>query len=629
MVIQKLLFPKEEVCNEWEMFYQSKSIKKEHPVRISRNRFVSEESDNLSIRNALYEKRFEDEAFLIPEGDKVSLQTYFNSFSIGKWRKYTGISNLKLHLDITGKVKVEAFNAIGNILNDEKEHFDGKKRCYYNKPTRNKVPIRTEEVTGGLDITFPNIDYNGIIYVVVEAQEDTKLFGGEYITDTKDTNDVDLALCFCTYKRKKDITANVNRIVRDIIANPDSSVNNHAEVFVVDNGKTLDADTFDSDKVHIIPNKNVGGAGGFTRGMIEAVLYNDSNKFSHVILMDDDIIIEPEVIVRNYAFMQLLKEDYSDAMIGGELFELDRRYLQFEAGARYEGTIIQSYNQNWDMRLPDSVSANEIENPINYNGWWYSCIPVGFIREDNLPIPVFIHRDDVEYGMRNEENGTILLNGLCVWHPQYPNKASAIMDYYDIRNELICMCDKKEAPTVEEIIKYVAGRVIGKLLRYRYNEVYCIIKALEDYYSGPEHFMEIDPIVNHEGLSKYNYDYKKPEGMDLSTANNSVHKNDMALGVYMKSALSWLVPARDVTCVTEAVDIELPYRAKRMFFYDENRKMGFFAEKSYKDAMRIMTEYTKITALMLRKHSEITKRWALKKPDFTSLEYWEEYLGLQ
>ena len=116
MVIQKLLFPKEEVCNEWEMFYQSKSIKKEHPVRISRNRFVSEESDNLSIRNALYEKRFEDEAFLIPEGDKVSLQTYFNSFSIGKWRKYTGISNLKLHLDITGKVKVEAFNAIGNIF---------------------------------------------------------------------------------------------------------------------------------------------------------------------------------------------------------------------------------------------------------------------------------------------------------------------------------------------------------------------------------------------------------------------------------------------------------------------------------------------------------------------------------
>ncbi len=628
MIIQKLLFPKEEVCEEWEMFYQSKLVKKEHPVRVSRNRYVSEEADSISLRNELYRKRYKEGALHLPKGDKVSLQTYFNAFSIGKWRKYTNISNLKLHLNIDGKVKIEAYNAIGNTCSNVKNQYDGKEHFYYHKPIRKKVPIQIERTIDGVDILFSNIDYDGIIYVVIEALEDTKFLGGEYITETASHNKVDFALCFCTYKREDDIVSNVNRIIHELIDNSDSILSHHVEVFVVDNGKTLDNNVFASDKVHIIPNKNVGGAGGFTRGLMESVLYRESHKFSHVILMDDDIIINPEVIVRNYSFLLYLKEEYSGAMIGGELFELDRRFLQFEAGARYNGTVIQSYNQHWDMRLPDAVSANEVENPINYNGWWYTCIPVEFVREDNLPIPVFIHRDDVEYGMRNEENGTILLNGLCVWHPQYPNKASAIMDYYDIRNELICMCDKKEKPPVEDVIKYVSGRMIGKLLRYRYNEVYCIIRALEDYYRGPNSFMELDPISLHEELGRYNYKYDMPEDVDLSEAQNPKSKNNMTLVTYMKSAIFWLLPAKDYTCVTEAVDIELPYRAKRMFFYDDNRKMGFFVEKSYKDAVRIMAQYARITMIMLHNHSEITKMWALKKPEFTSLEYWEKYLDL-
>lgn len=626
MVIQRLLFPNEEVCNEWELFLHSKLVKKMHPVRITRNRYVREESDSLSVRNALYDKRYRNGAFFIPNGDKVSLQTYFNSFSIGKWRKYTSIDNLKLHLNISGKVNVRAYNALGNTFSDEQQS-DGKVRCYYRKAKRQKIDVKVLDESDGIDIVFPGIDYDGIIYVVIEALEDVKLYGGEYITQTKAYNNVDIGLCFCTYKREQDIKSNVNRLLDNTINNPDSPLYEHLEIFVVDNGKTLDANTFESDKVHIIPNNNVGGAGGFTRGMIEAVLYNEPGRFSHVILMDDDIVINPEMIERNLHFLRIIKDEYSDSMIGGELFELDKRYLQFEAGARYEGTIIQSYNQYWDMRLPDAVSANEVENPINYNGWWYSCIPASFIREDNLPIPVFIHRDDVEYGMRGAAYGTILLNGLCVWHPQYPNKASAIMDYYDIRNELICMCDKKEAPDVEDIIKYVTGRVIGKLLRYRYNEVYCIIRALEDYYRGPARFMKTDPIDNHNKLSKYNYDYVTPEGYDLSKVKEGNNKN-MSFNAYLKSALCFILPSQDTTVVTEAIDVELPFRARRMFFYDEKKKMGFLVEKSYKDTIIIAAKYARIILVMLHKHSKITGKWADTKKDFTSLKYWEKYLEL-
>ena len=56
-------------------------------------------------------------------------------------------------------------------------------------------------------------------------------------------------------------------------------------MFVVDNGRTLDAEGLSDDLITVIPNENVGGAGGFARGMI-AALESDED-FTHVLLMDD------------------------------------------------------------------------------------------------------------------------------------------------------------------------------------------------------------------------------------------------------------------------------------------------------------------------------------------------------
>ena len=53
MVIQKLLFPREEVCNEWEMFLHSKEIKKQCPVKITSRRFERPEGAQLQNRNKL------------------------------------------------------------------------------------------------------------------------------------------------------------------------------------------------------------------------------------------------------------------------------------------------------------------------------------------------------------------------------------------------------------------------------------------------------------------------------------------------------------------------------------------------------------------------------------------------
>lgn len=628
MVIQKLLFPREEVCNEWEMFLHSKEIKKQCPVKITSRRFERPEGAQLQQRNKLYEKRFKKGAFIIPKGDKVSLQSYFNAFSIGKWRKYTFIQDLTLHLKLDGKVNVKAFNAIGNTYHEGEPTDDTKDRYYFRKATRREIDVKVTKVKDGVNVTFPNLDYEGILYVKIEALGDVKFYGGEYITNTAKRNDVNLALCICTFKREEFVTRNVNQVIDGIINNKKSVMKDNVEVFVSDNGQTLPADTFKCDKVHLFPNRNVGGAGGFTRDMIEAVLYRKNNNLSHVILMDDDIVLDAEVLERNFLFLKFLRPYYSKAMIGGELFELDRRYLQFEAGAAYRQVVIQSFNQLWDMRNPDAVAANEVENPMNFNGWWYCCIPVSYVREDNLPLPVFIHRDDVEYGMRNEDNGTILLNGLSVWHPQGPGKASTAMNYYDVRNDLICMCDKKDAPTAYEVMNHITRGVIGNMLRYRYQVIDCIFYALRDYYKGPKYFMNLDPIDNHKELARFNYEFSEPDGIDLSKMKDEKAK-DLPNDIYLKSALCWLLPSRNYTRICSLEDVGLAYRAKHVYLYDENRKAGFMTTKSYKEAFRIFKDYIKIMLLIALKHERVTKQWAKRKKEYTSLSYWEKYLELK
>lgn len=45
-------------------------------------------------------------------------------------------------------------------------------------------------------------------------------------------------------------------------------------------------------KVHVVKNKNAGGAGGFTRGLIEILKRPDRGGITHALLMDDDVVVD-------------------------------------------------------------------------------------------------------------------------------------------------------------------------------------------------------------------------------------------------------------------------------------------------------------------------------------------------
>ncbi len=594
MIIQPLLFPKQEVCPEQKMYYRVK--------------------DN-----------------------KISLETYFNAFSIGKWRKYTGIEDLYFEVKSKQKLQFTCVHAVGSVAaghDHTKVMIQEDDPAKFATVRRRKIPFALTHEGDTYKLVFEELPEEGILYVNIKCETtitdiaDVILNGG-YGTQASVTQKPVIALGICTFKREEFLKKNVNLVLNHIINNPESPMHENLEVYVSDNGQTIEPDTFGNDKVHVFPNINAGGAGGFTRCIIEAVFYRKPSPFSHIILMDDDILLDTSVLERTWFLLSYLKPEYQHAILGGEMFELDRKYMQFEAGALTSWQINEFYHRYYDMRRADMVSANEQETPINYSGWWYNCIPTTEIQADNLPIPAFIHFDDIEYGVRHSDKGLILINGICVWHPQAPNKAAVSMSYYDTRNALIA-----EASTMQQ--QGTTLKLLGRLtlliginvVDYRYNLTEMYLQGYNDFHKGPDAFMKIDPVAKHAELGAYNYKFITPEEAGFKKPLKLKKNFFPAFVNGIICMFCWLIPPmRDIKAVP-MIGIEQPHIYKRMYLYDSEKDAGYIVERDYKKGFHYFFEYLKLAKNILLYYNRDKKKWHKARRKFTSLEFWEKYLNL-
>ena len=186
------------------------------------------------------------------------------------------------------------------------------------------------------------------------------------------------------------------------------SIADHFHMYVMDNGRTLDAEKLSGDRIQVIPNDNVGGAGGFTRGMITAMEQNP--KATNILLMDDDVAVSPESIKRTYNLLRILKPEHREDMISGAM-------LNYEIG-----------EDQWE----------DIGN-MTQQGTFAGCKP-------QLRLTLFVRCDDAEYGIRCK-TGFITMNSLCVWHMSFFERYNAAVERYQTtRNTMIAQATCGMAP---------------------------------------------------------------------------------------------------------------------------------------------------------------------------------------
>lgn len=421
------------------------------------------------------------------KGEIISFDTFFNAFSVEKWKKYTSLN--KVTLEIISK-----------------NHEKGLKVRFYNKRLVNNqiknieiIPIITEK--NKYQIVFSEKINKGLIFFELNEKDMENIQEMRYFTEEINENEIKLAIVMCTYKREKYVQQFLNSFPRVL---KEKKMKESIKAYIIDNAGTLEIK--DSENIKILKNKNYGGAGGFTRGIIEAV----KDEATNILLMDDDIEIEESILERLIGFLTLLKEEYKEYFIGGSMLIKEKPSIQHEKIGIWKKFCNMSVGSNRDLTDEKEILINENEEKIalKYAAWWFCCFSVNNVKKRGLPSPFFIKGDDIEYSLRNESK-IINLNGLAVWHEDFSGKYSPYLYYYTVRNNIMTnfLTDEVRYSKLDFWINIIL-RCGNNIIRGRKIEVSMMKKGLQDVIKGLDFFEKIEPDKYHQEIMKLSKEKK-------------------------------------------------------------------------------------------------------------------------
>lgn len=574
----------------------------------------------------LDDEKIDSKLFLLSEGytyiengnlvisgkTRVDFCTYFNAFSIAKWKKYTKINSVFLELNFKGKAEITLYSH----------------KILYGEEIRSVVnrQIIDSEKSDKVMLLYNNNDKNVISYSygIKTFTDDFRLFNARYVTnECIKENRVKLALIFTTYNREKYIKQNLEHI-----AKCDSE---KIQVYVIDNASNLNIKSYNN--VSVIKNQNVGGAGGFALGMINFIDNMKNERYTHCILMDDDANIDCKVIQRLINFLKYINSEYYGSFISGAMLRKDLSYYQVESGAKWNNGKIESNGHGIDLRKTYQWLNNNIEQPIEYAAWWFCVIPAEYIRNDNLPLPIFVFNDDVDFGLRNNPN-IITLNGICVWHDAFESKKNAMRCYYESRNRLIVNSCNNIQESKNIYIKQLKKDILEAINLYQYDNAYAILEGVKDFLKGPKWLMELNSEAYNNAVAKKNvqlvdfdvltvpYDWYRLccTIKDCDILHRFIRK--FTKNGYLLSA------DREVVLPFYASNVEAGYRAKKITYYDEITGKGFVVARDMKQRIKILKEYSVVKKLIWKRYDEISKLYRENYMYLISREQWEKYLKL-
>lgn len=560
----------------------------------------------------------------LSKGQSLHLGSFFNSFSIAKWKKYTRVDRFLVRLRTRGTVRITLTGAqVGD-------------------PVVTQILAQQTVADDGESVIIIPETSCTIVYPVVEALEDgagldALSYEGELAGAP---NAVQLAIDICTFRREIYLQRNVDRLRQAFLANPSSALYGNLEVFISDNAGTIGDTYAEYEGVHVYPNANVGGAGGFTRGMIEAMRFPRSKPFSHIILMDDDAIIHPQAVQRTYTLLQCLKEEYIGHTIGGALLREQNPTVQYESGAIWNRGRIVAGHHDYDLADYDMVVRNEEEQPVEYTGWWYTVFPVQRIREVGLPLPIFIHRDDIEYGMRASDGKVILMNGIGVWHEAFENKMPGATEYYDLRNMAIVNSMHYPDYSAKELKKFTRKWVLSNLFRYRYRYVTMNLQGVQDFLKGIDWLEAQDAEQLHKKLLGMNYkaqdaaEYVGECGItaDMLTWSRLEHQAEKPVGkverLLKQITLNGLFfPASGIAVSKPHGNLYGYYRKREILYVDSGAK-AILLKRNRTELRACLKQLRKTMHAIDEEFEAARKSYATRYRELTAFEFWKRYLGL-
>lgn len=591
-------------------------------------------------------------SFVLREGGTYDFTTFFNALSEHKWNEYTVATGYTLHGSIDGDFDIRLTSA--DSFSYFPSDIDGTEKSF-----------RGDNGTHEFDINVPaQIDATERILVgfSIDAKTDLIVNNIEWRANVPagSIRHVELAIGTTTFKKEKFITRNIDIVKKRVLGSKVDDIATHFTMHIADNGRTLDAKELETDRVKIHPNPNAGGAGGFARNMIEAMRQNP--KATHVILMDDDVNLSPESIIRTYNLLRIVKDEWKSAFVSGAMLNMDEPEIRVEDTGymNNEGFCCPSkpsmrMSAFHDVVDSEAFSVNKDDPRIpamkqRYQAWWYCCIPMTEIERRGMPLPLFVRFDDVEYSLRDVPK-IMTMNGICVWHsPFYMRYDAAVERYQVCRNAFIIQHSSDSAPE-SDFLKCLERQVMLELKRFNYTNANLALDGFEDFLKGPEttfapgfaekRFMETHKTKESlHDLQDISDDLLKL-GIDWTKLNMDSVVNDLPRSITQR-AIDF------ATCNGQR--LPLPYtqdgkvaimadnggayqggiirKADTIVAIDVQNRKGIIRHKDKAKFNEVMRRYKNDLNEYKKNRDSLDKAYKAAFKHMTTVEAWEEYLGM-
>ena len=314
-----------------------------------------------------------------------------------------------------------------------------------------------------------------MLFFRITADSDVTLKDLALVTDTEPVREPKLGIVITHFNRQEALKKATERLEAAFAQSEQLATS--AKVFVIDNSDNCGLNK--TQHRAIIPNENYGGAGGFSRGLLELV---ESDDYTHALFMDDDASCHPESITRTLSFLSYTRSPR--VAIAGTLLQEGDRSTVYESGAFFDG-ICHRIHKNLNVTNSTHVVLNDREGfKPNYGGWWFFAFDIREI--SHFPFPFFVRGDDVAFSITNNLQ-VVCLNGVAAFGETFESKHSAMTAYLDTRAHIaqqLAVLDHSRYAVLRGCLRFF----VISLFSYRYGSAAAVCLALEDLFSGPEFF---------------------------------------------------------------------------------------------------------------------------------------------
>jgi galactofuranosylgalactofuranosylrhamnosyl-N-acetylglucosaminyl-diphospho-decaprenol beta-1,5/1,6-galactofuranosyltransferase len=421
-------------------------------------------------------------SFRVDGGERISFGTYFNGFAASYWRRWTVVTDVTLHVRVSGdQASVIVYRSMPNGRSQRVEsvRLDG---------------------SGPHDLSFelpltPFGDGGWYWFDLIAGHEDAVLEEASWVSevpaDRAEPGSVTIGI---TTMNRPDFCA---KLLAQIGADEDV----HSildEVIVAEQGTQLvshdegfpRAEELLRGKLRVIEQANMGGSGGYARSQLETL---EAGRSTYMMCMDDDVVCEPESIIRAVTFGDLCRRP---TIVGGHMFSLYSKARLHSFGEiinryRFWWMSPPSVETDWDFAGRNLRSARWLHRRIDvdFNGWFMCLIPTEVLRTVGLSLPLFIKWDDSEFGVRAGEAGfpTVTMPGTAVWHVPWTDKNDALdwQAYFHQRNRTVAALLHSPYERGGRVVRESFNHQVKHLFALQYSTAELRHRALEDVLAGP------------------------------------------------------------------------------------------------------------------------------------------------